>query len=354
MSPIGGGAELLVRELNKRYLDYDIDAVALYFRNATSEPLFDNEFCLNVKSVKSLDNIFKIRRFIKNQIRQSTEEKVIVHAHLTYSFFFVALATLGLNVTLVYTEHNSFNRRRKYGILRYFERYFYKRYCSVICISEGVRKNLLNWIGTTFKEKVITINNGARLFEVKKDRRQITENTKLKIVSVGSLTRQKGYDIAFKALKDLFQAEVDSYTIVGTGSEREDLEYLAGELGIKNNVVFAGWSDNIEEYLNQADLFLISSRWEGFGLVVVEALSTGLPVLASNVDGLNGLFEGTDCPIFYFENENPSDLINQIRNIKHFLSKNEKVSEIAHKCSQNYSLEKMTMNYIENYKKISR
>src|SRR5690606_14427418 len=127
--------------------------------------LFDNEFCLNVKSVRSLKIIWKLRMFIKNQIRDRKKEKIIVHSHLTYPFFFTVVATIGLNVTLFYTEHNSYNRRREYKWFRYVEKMFYKKYHTIICISEGVREALLKWVGQAFSNKTTTINNGARLFE---------------------------------------------------------------------------------------------------------------------------------------------------------------------------------------------
>ncbi|GAH31889.1 unnamed protein product, partial [marine sediment metagenome] len=79
-------------------------------------------------------------------------------------------------------------------------------------------------------------------------------------------------------------------TIVGDGIIRQKLESLVDRLGIKNNVAFAGFVPNekVVEYLNKFDIFVMPSVGEGetFGVAAVEAMATGLPVVASNVGGL--------------------------------------------------------------------
>jgi glycosyltransferase involved in cell wall biosynthesis len=348
--PVGGGAELLVRELNKRNLENGIKSIAIYFQNPTNTSLYNNEYCLNTKSLTSLFNIYKIRTFIKKHIKKSDNDKIIIHTHLTYPFIFTAIATIGMKIKLVYTEHNSYNKRKNYKLFSYIDKLIYRRYDIIICISNGVRKSLLQWVGLSFDDKVRVIYNGSRLFKINEDRRKVIDSTKLKIVSIGTLTYKKGFDISIRALQPLLNNEVEQYVIIGEGEERKKIECLIDSLNIRDYVTLAGWSDNIEQYLNEADLFLIPSRWEGFGLVVVEALSTGLPVLASNVDGLNELFLSNDCPIFYFECENLTSLYNGVINIKSFLIENENIAWQANACSKHYSFEKMLTNYIDTYK----
>ena len=80
---------------------------------------------------------------------------------------------------------------------------------------------------------------------------------------------------------------ISSYTIVGSGPDLEKLQYLSKACGVQDIVNFVGWSDNPGEYYRNSDILLIPSHWEGFGLVAVEGMSTGLPIIASNVEGLN-------------------------------------------------------------------
>lgn len=72
--------------------------------------------------------------------------------------------------------------------------------------------------------------------------------------------------------------------ILGTGHLEQDLKKLCGRLGIEDRVAFIGQVDNPLSYMKQADLFVLSSAWEGFGNVLVEALYCGLPIVS------------TDCP----------------------------------------------------------
>jgi glycosyltransferase involved in cell wall biosynthesis len=72
-------------------------------------------------------------------------------------------------------------------------------------------------------------------------------------------------------------------TIVGEGSEHESLIQRAKHAGIESRVEFVGWQHDIGRYLARADVVLVPSRYEGYGLVIVEALAAGVPVIATDV-----------------------------------------------------------------------
>ncbi len=129
------------------------------------------------------------------------------------------------------------------------------------------------------------------------------------ILTCGSLTRRKGYDILIEALAPLQKSGVDfQLTLLGEGPEREALEALATSLGVKDRVHFNGQTmDNAKWYLH-ADLFVQPSRIEGLPNTVIESMACGTPVVASNCpggtrelirDGENGML---------FESENTSAL----------------------------------------------
>jgi glycosyltransferase involved in cell wall biosynthesis len=101
------------------------------------------------------------------------------------------------------------------------------------------------------------------------------------LLAVGRLTDQKGFDILLQALR-LLQEAPTSTTILGEGEERPRLEALAEGLPVR----LPGWTSDIRPALREAAVLVIPSRWEGFGLVAVEAMASGVPVIASRVDGL--------------------------------------------------------------------
>ena len=98
----------------------------------------------------------------------------------------------------------------------------------------------------------------------------------------------KGYDQMIRALPRVLLAVPNArYLLVGTGSDRSRVEKLAVELRVQNAVVFAGFvpDDELSEHYNLCDLFAMPSKAEGFGIVYLEALACGKPVLAGSKDG---------------------------------------------------------------------
>lgn len=106
-----------------------------------------------------------------------------------------------------------------------------------------------------------------------------------RFVSVGRLSRQKGQDVLLRALAlarpDLPPVHL---TLVGEGPEEEALRRLCTGLGLDDVVTFTGYSADPADHLRTAECFVLASRWEGFGVVLVEALQFGLPLLATNCD----------------------------------------------------------------------
>lgn len=112
---------------------------------------------------------------------------------------------------------------------------------------------------------------------------------KINIISVGRLHWKKGIDIALLSLAKLKKDGINfQYTLVGEGFEFEKLKYLSYILGLKNEVVFTGKKSSKEVYklLLQSQLYLLPSYNEGISNAALEAMSTGIPVISSNIDGM--------------------------------------------------------------------
>jgi len=104
------------------------------------------------------------------------------------------------------------------------------------------------------------------------------------ICAVGSLSRQKGFDILLSAFARLSDSSLH-LVILGEGALREELEEQCRALGIQERVYMPGFVKRPADVIRQAELFVLSSRWEGFPNVLLEALSTGVPVVAADCDG---------------------------------------------------------------------
>lgn len=132
------------------------------------------------------------------------------------------------------------------------------------------------------------------------------------IVSVGRLVEQKGYDVLLAALSSVRQRLDCRLIIVGGGPLLIDLQATAQRFGIQEFVDFVGWQENPHKFVARADLFVLSSRWEGLANVLIEALACGCRVVATNCrygpaeileDGRYGELAAVD---------NPSDLAAKI------------------------------------------
>ena len=104
------------------------------------------------------------------------------------------------------------------------------------------------------------------------------------IVAVGRLSPQKGFDVLIESFAKVKDVDCD-LVILGEGELRSDLEAQAKRLGLSDRVHLPGFMKNPHSVMARAQLFVLSSRWEGFGLVIVEAMALGIPVVATDCSG---------------------------------------------------------------------
>ena len=195
---------------------------------------------------------------------------------------------------IVLRETNSLRARGDIGALRRkLAGLTYRRADLIVALSEGVRRELVDDLGLE-NERTVTIPNPVAVSEIAervaklRQRRTRARNGK-RIVAVGRLHRQKGFDVLIDAVAD--HTPDATLVILGEGPERAKLAQQARMRGLADRVSMPGFVDDTLPYLADADLFVLSSRWEGFGHVIVEAMAAGVPVVA------------TDCPY------GPADII---------------------------------------------
>ncbi|WP_454761327.1 glycosyltransferase [Caulobacter segnis] len=112
------------------------------------------------------------------------------------------------------------------------------------------------------------------------------EGASVKIVAAGRLHVKKGFDVLIRAVGKLRSWDFDvTCEIAGEGDERADLEALIKELDLDLCVKLTGWTDDVAGFLAKGDLFAFPSHQEGFPLTLLEAMSVGLPVVATEIDG---------------------------------------------------------------------
>lgn len=170
--------------------------------------------------------------------------------------------------------------------IRFFYK-FYNNYNKIICQSDDMQNDLIENFKIR-KEKLIKINNPVD-FEFIEEKLAISEKPEFfkddfkNIVAIGNLSSRKGFDNLLKVFSHLKNEKILLH-ILGDGRDKELLHQMKNDLGLEN-VIFHGQQKNPYQFLKFADLFILSSRYEGFPNVLLEAGACGTYSLANNCPG---------------------------------------------------------------------
>jgi len=138
------------------------------------------------------------------------------------------------------------------------------------------------------EKKMVVINNPIDFAYINKNLKVksnfLFDKAKTNIVGIGRLTYQKGFDLLIKAFALICKGDMCLH-IIGQGEDETKLKELCFKLNIKKDVRFWDYQDNPYIYMKQADIFVLSSRYEGFPNVVLEAMACGTQVAAFNCPG---------------------------------------------------------------------
>ena len=247
--------------------------------------------------LKGIGNLFaekKNRTIFENlmlDLGVSNEDMIVIHG------FKVAAAFRGVchpNLVKVMHEIQSEHAGGSGGWVR---RIRYKLIAGCyergkrVAVSKAVRDDYLKVVGG--KGAVAVIGNGVNvsaLLEASKTAPSMNHSRPY-IVSVGRLVKVKGFDVLIRAYAKSDASHTHDLVIVGEGKEREAISRLIRELGLDEKVYLAGYVKPPFCIVREADLYVGASFHEGFGLALLEAMSLGLPVIASRVSGFEEIME---------------------------------------------------------------
>jgi len=171
----------------------------------------------------------------------------------------------------------------------------YPRAKHMIALSAGVASDYLHLVPKLQGKLSVVPNVGWP--ENVKTKEDVVCKKPIQLLAVGRLEEQKDYATFFNALALLKQKNQSfKLTILGRGAKEEELKDLRKELNLEDEIVFKGFTSDVSTYFYNSDIFVLSSKWEGFGNVIVEAMAHGLPVISS------------DCP------HGPSEIIENRKN----------------------------------------
>ena len=207
----------------------------------------------------------------------------VVHTHLVHADVYGAFASVGAPWAVVSTKHNDDKFRK--GPFRVVERTVTARAQRVIAITHALAR--FSERAGVPGSKIDVVHYGLdELPEAWGAGEPPPSNGRL-LVSVARLVEQKGVDVALRALARVRAAHPDvRLAVLGEGPERPRLEALARELGVADALLLPGRVGDAGAWLRRAHLVVHSARWEGFGLVLLEAMLAAKAIVATRVSAV--------------------------------------------------------------------
>lgn len=228
----------------------------------------------------------------------------ILHIHGNKSALVGRLAARRLHTPVVLvTVHNFLIYQEASAIMRlpavWMERWLARYTDRLITVSASLRRSLIDIEGIA-PGKIVTIPNGIDVLEWKDNVDPVNARHKMGfstddflIASAGRLVPMKGYIVLLRAAALITKERPEiKIAIAGEGPLKDELLAEAEKLGLKGNVFFLGFLPDTKELLAAADLFVLPSLKEPFGIAILEAMAAGVPVVATNAGGVPEIIKG--------------------------------------------------------------
>ena len=283
----------------------------------------------------------------------------IVYSNLwnTNPFVVVAGRFFGVRIILEVSnsERHELEGKKHKAFVKFYRKSVFRLAHAVIAVSEGVEREVRHIYKVTHVQTVyncIDIENVIERSRAQEDvpHEYLRGNLPV-LVAVGRMHRQKGYAHLLEAFKIVNETTEARLIIVGDGDLKEELHRTAGLLGIDAKIAMVGETEPYT-YMRHGDIFVLSSLYEGFGIVLIEAMSLGIPVISTDCDhgpreiienGKNGLLVPVADPP-----KMASEIIRLIRDekLRHTLGQE------AQRRSQDFARDRMVSDYEEIMKNL--
>jgi len=236
-------------------------------------------------------------RLIKFMRRQRFD---IVYTHLFFANLVARAAAIMARIPVIISvEHNIYRGKKPIYILA--DRILAKFTDKIITVSHSVKEFTIKQERIE-SDKFDVIYNGVDISPVKFDkdakRKELgIDAENLVVASVGRISEQKGFIFLVRAAKELIPRFTHAkFLIIGPVEEKATFKMLQDEIGqdLSDRIILLGPRHDIKEILAASDIFVLPSLWEGFGISALEAMAAGLPIIASNIDGLKEFIKNNE------------------------------------------------------------
>ncbi len=288
----GGGAERVMLNLATGFASQgmSVDLVLVEPSGEYVDQVPQNLNIVKLNAPRLIASIPKLISYLKKQ-----QPKALISALEDTNLIAIVSRQLAQTPTkLVVTVHNHLSHEIKYSkqlkrkLVPYLIRWFYGYADAVIGVSRGVVDDLIKFGSPKAKTHVIynpiVTTDLLNKLEEPLNHPWFGSADNPVILGVGRLSRQKDFETLIRAFDKVAHQTPSRLVILGDGEERENLQRLIAELGLIERVALLNFVANPYIYMRDAAVLVLSSAWEGFGNVLVEAMAAGTPVVSTNCD----------------------------------------------------------------------
>lgn len=287
----GGGAERiwLILSNGLAELGYDVDLVLSQAQGPYLDRVSTKVRVIDLKASRTIMSLFSLAKYLK------TEQPEALFSALNHANLIALIAQRISNApTKIFASVHCFLTldvqncsRKRERLIPILIRFIYPWASGIIAVSQGVADELIR-VTHLPKHLVNVIYNPVVSEDLLEKSRDLVEHPWLNdngvpvILGVGRLIQQKDFSSLIRAFQELQKNRPSRLIILGEGEERKNLESLIKQLGLEDKVDLPGFVSNPYAYMAKADVFVLSSAWEGLPTVLIEALATGTPVVSTN------------------------------------------------------------------------
>ncbi len=273
----------------------------------------------------------------------------VVHTHLPVLEYVLPAARLyGRRVRIIHTVHNLAREETRHRVLRAVNRRAFSHGVVPVALNEEVRSSICREYALP-ASAVPVVGNGIDLDAFRGPQRRGPRGAGVRLLCVARLAPAKNHALLLRTVARLRESGRDvSLTLVGDGPLRGALEERARELGISQRVRFAGRRTDTPAFYRDCDLFVLLSDYEGMPMSIIEAMASGLPVVATRAGGVAELVDdGVNGALVEADAAAAAEAIAAICDDPALYAR---LSDGAVRTSSHYSAEAMMEKYVDLYR----
>lgn len=283
----------------------------------------------------------------------------VVHSHMVHANIFSRILRLFSDIPYLICTAHSKNEGSNLRMIAYRCTDFLANISTNVS-SDAVQTSISR--GAVSKNKIVAINNGidTNLFKYSEVDRETIRNelglfdSDFMLLAVGRLTEAKNYPNLLHAFKQILRTNQNAKLfIVGDGDEYTNIRNLIINLSIETNVFLLGIRHDISALMSASDIFVLSSAWEGFGLVVAEAMACEKIVVATDCGGVRDIIG--DCG-YLVSNNSPTELASTIISAYSLAEDEKKIlgNQARARIIDQFSIDSVVLQWLSLYGKMPK